>query len=108
MTEEDKVLIEDLKKVRLNLKQYERATASKIRGIEMTLGSLITGINVGDTISYAHGRSPLRRRAKVVGFEPWTDMDRWILHVMSIRRDGSEGAQMNVYPYQDYRKEVSE
>lgn len=61
--------IERGKAHRLNLLKARRDIESQLRMVEIQLGHLITGIEIGDTISYAHGRSPVRRRAKVVGFE---------------------------------------
>jgi len=101
-------LIEQYTAYRLDLVKAHKELGRNIREVEQKLGSLVTGIEIGDTISYAHGRTNVRRRAKVVGFELWTGVDTWALWVTSIRRDGSDGAQLTIYPYQDYRKEVSE
>lgn len=102
------LLIAQYTAYRLDLVKAWKDAGRNIREVEQKLGSLVTGIEIGDTISYAHGRTTVRRRAKVVGFEPSFGLDTWALWVTSIRRDGSEGAQMTIYPYQDYRKEVSE
>lgn len=102
------VTVEQLKAYRLDLVTAKRGISRNIQEVEQKLGSMMTGLEVGDKVSYAHGRTPVRRRATVVGFEPWTGLDTWALWVTSIRRDGSEGAQLTIYPYQDYRKEVAE
>jgi hypothetical protein len=93
---------------RLELVKAWKDVGRNIREVEQKLGALVTGIEIGDTISYAHGHTNVRRRAKVVGFEFWTGIDTWALWVTSIRRDGSEGPLLRIYPYQAYRKEVSE
>jgi hypothetical protein len=99
--------LEDLEGYRLHFVRARDSLNNKITEIEQRMGAMATGISIGDTISYDFGSPPRRRRGKVVGFERHA-FKQWALHITSIRKDKSDGAQLTIYPYANYRKETTE